>query len=427
MDIRGKRLLILGGQQKLCDIVTRAKELGVYCIVTDWYENSPAKKIADKSFQISTSDVDAILELIKAEKIDGVLTGYIDSTLPYYCEICKKANLPCYLNESVLHVCTNKRNFKDACKAVGIKTIREVDINKPKSFEFPILIKPVDNSGSKGITVCSDETMVRPAYERALRFSKSKSVIIEKFMDCDYVCAHYIVTDGKAELAMLMDKDMNRIGRGTVPYPTAFVSPSKYYESFLETEHPLIQEFVRSIGYNNGTFLISFFVNGNNYYAIELSARLTATREYIFINDSLGIDTLEMYIRHSLTGVFACDKEIYRGREACYCMLFTFLNNGIIGKIEGMDSVLAMSGVLDVLQLRDVGATIRADGSYGQLFSRIHLKAEEAAEMRELINEVEDSIQVYSEEGKPMVIAGFDADRFFSWYKYRGNKTAQLL
>ena len=127
--LQGKRLLILGGQLKLCDIVNRAKELGAYTVVTDWYDDSPAKAIADKAYNVSTSDVDAILRLIKDEKIDGVFTGYIDSTLPYYYEICQKAGFPCYLSKEALACGTDKIRFKEACLAVGIDVIPSVDID----------------------------------------------------------------------------------------------------------------------------------------------------------------------------------------------------------------------------------------------------------------------------------------------------------
>lgn len=413
-SLNGKRLLILGGQLKMCDIVKKARELGVYTIVTDWYEDSPAKQLADEAYMISTSDVDAVVDLIKKKHIDGVFTGFIDSTLPYYFEICSKAHLPCYLNKETVECCTNKKKFKSVCRKVGINTIPDVDITRLEAIDYPFLIKPVDNSGSKGITVCSNPAMVPQAYEKALRFSKSKNVLTEKFMNCDYVCAHYVVSEGKTKLLMIMDKDMNRIGRGTVPYPTAMVSPSKYEENFLQTIDPKIQKLAEQLKLYNGTFLISFFVSGSNYYAVELAARLTATREYIFIKDIYGIDTLEMHIRYALGDGFSFSfPEREKENTAVYCMLFSFLKDGIIGKIGSLDKVKGMPEVLDVLQLRGVGAKIRSDGSYGQLLSRIYLKSETEEEMVRLVGNVQNMLNVIDTDGKSMIITGFAADKFF--------------
>lgn len=414
-ELCSKRLLILGGQQKLCDIVLLARQMGVYTIVTDWYEDSPAKKIADKAYLISTSDVDAIVQLIRDEEIDGVITGYIDSTLTYFYEICKRAKLPCYLNQKILECCTNKRKFKELCTKLGIETIPEVDLNHRSQVDYPILIKPVDNSGSKGITVCYEEAMVDSAVERALRFSRSKAIVAERFLVCDYVAAYYTVQNGNVMLSLLMDKDMNRVARGIVPYPTALTAPSRYYERFVERIHPQIVRLVQQLDMQNGTFEIGFFVNGNHYYAVELTARLTATREYLLISEMLGMDTLEMHINFALSGQFTCSgqQENILNNKAVYCMLFCFIKEGTIGKIEGIENLRRKIGVLNVLQTRNIGAKIRADGSYGQLFAKIYLKADSFKDMVDLVNEVQDSIQVYSTENRPMIVTGFDAEKFF--------------
>lgn len=86
VNLSGKRLLVLGGSRISCQIVRKAQEMGIYVMVTDWYpvEKSPAKQIADKAFTVSTADVDAIVKLIRDEKVDGVITGFTDSVLPYY-------------------------------------------------------------------------------------------------------------------------------------------------------------------------------------------------------------------------------------------------------------------------------------------------------------------------------------------------------
>ena len=416
-----KRLLILGGQLRMCDVVRKAQEMGIYTIVTDWYENSPAKSIADKAYNISTSDVNAILQLIRDEQIDGVFTGFIDSTLPYYFEICRRAGLPCYLNRTTLECCTNKNRFKEVCKEVGLRTIPAVDVTGDLSgIEYPVLIKPADNSGSKGITVCNDEDMLRRAIDRARRFSKTKDIVAERFMDCDYVAAYYTVTNGQAELSLLMDKDMNRIGRGAIPYPTAYVSPSRYEKEYSSRIHPRVQQLIAHMGLTNGTFLISFFVNGRHFYAVEPAARLTATQEYLFTRDSSGLDTLEMHINYALNGKFAMTTPLREKSEEVpcsrpiYCMLLFFLNEGVIGRIEGTECIESLSGVLKTIRMRDIGAQIRADGSYGQLFFRVYLKAETVADLIDKAEEVTNRLQVYSEDGKPMVKAGFDAKRFFA-------------
>ena len=85
-DLQNKKLLILGGDSFSIDIVKTAKSMGVYTIVTDWYDvkRSPAKLVADEYWNVSIEDYDLLSQKIKEAHVDGVFTGFTDSyLLPY--------------------------------------------------------------------------------------------------------------------------------------------------------------------------------------------------------------------------------------------------------------------------------------------------------------------------------------------------------
>ena len=117
-ELPGKRLLILGGITSATDIVKTAQEMGVYVIVTDYLPDSPAKKVADESSMISTTDIGAVVQLCKNKEIDGVFTGYIDSMLPYCCDVCQELDFPFYATKEQIETCIDKEKFKDACKKI---------------------------------------------------------------------------------------------------------------------------------------------------------------------------------------------------------------------------------------------------------------------------------------------------------------------
>ncbi|MBR2954892.1 MAG: hypothetical protein IKC21_01860, partial [Ruminococcus sp.] len=96
--LKDKRLLFLGSTPNIAGMVKTAKEMGVYVLVTDnkSLENAPAKQIADEYADISLADIDKVVDYIKEKNVDGVLTGFSDSYLAYYEEICEKSGLPCY-------------------------------------------------------------------------------------------------------------------------------------------------------------------------------------------------------------------------------------------------------------------------------------------------------------------------------------------
>ena len=112
-DLIGKKLLILAGSCHEVDLVRRAKELGIYTIVTDYYdlETSPAKKIADEYWNISWSDIDSLEKKCIQEKVDGVTAGYSEFTVENLIHLCQRLGLPCYCTMDQLDVTRDKIRF----------------------------------------------------------------------------------------------------------------------------------------------------------------------------------------------------------------------------------------------------------------------------------------------------------------------------
>ena len=162
-EFRGKKLLVLGGITLACDIVRHAQAMGVYVVVADYDRNSPAKKIADKAVLIDALDVDAIVELCKLENIDGVTTGFVDILLAPCYEVCKRLGLPYYVTPKMLTMSTNKIDFKDTCDKYDVpvpKTYLVGDLIPVEMYDkvnYPVFVKPLDGSGSRGASVCNNE------------------------------------------------------------------------------------------------------------------------------------------------------------------------------------------------------------------------------------------------------------------------------
>ena len=127
-ETKGKRILFLGAVRPLCEAVEVAKKMGMYTIVTDYLPNSPAKKYADKACMVSTIDVDAVVELCKKEKVDGLFTAFTDSMLPYARKICDIMGYPFYASEKQIELSLNKKLFKETCKKYGVPVPAEYDI-----------------------------------------------------------------------------------------------------------------------------------------------------------------------------------------------------------------------------------------------------------------------------------------------------------
>ena len=207
VDLRGKRLLILGGMRFSCEIVKTAQSLGIYTLVADYnkIEDSPAKQIADEAVDLSVTDVDAVVSYIKNNDIDGVFVGFNDMLLPYYAEICEKSGLPCYGTKQQFETLIAKDKYKSLCRQFGVPTIPEYDINDD-NIEYPVLVKPVDSSGSRGITICDSHDELVKAVEIGRKASKTGKVLIERYMDGREVTVFWTFQNGNYFLSALANR-----------------------------------------------------------------------------------------------------------------------------------------------------------------------------------------------------------------------------
>ena len=99
-----EKILILGGTAQQIKLVEAAKRKGLYTIVVDYLKDSPAKRIADKSYMNDIHDVNGIVQVCKEEGVKGVICGYIDPCQRPYQKICSQLNVPCYGSEEQFYL-----------------------------------------------------------------------------------------------------------------------------------------------------------------------------------------------------------------------------------------------------------------------------------------------------------------------------------
>lgn len=191
-DLKGKKLLIMDNSALGACAVKRAKELGVKTIVANFYpiEKSASKQVADETVDIDISDIDAMVELVNKKQIDGIFVGWTDSHLPFYAEICRRTGLPCCGTKEQFEILSNdKRKFKQKCLEYGVPTIPEFSIDihfskkDLKNIEYPVIVKPADGSGGRGVKRCNNEQELIEHYTMLYDKSKSKKIICEKYID----------------------------------------------------------------------------------------------------------------------------------------------------------------------------------------------------------------------------------------------------
>ena len=183
-----KKLLMLGGSLYQTFAIKEAKRLGYYVITADYLPSNPGHKYADEYHNISTTDKEAVLKLAKKLEVDGVVAYASDPAAPSAAYVCEQMGLPTSPYKSV-EILSNKDLFRqflqengfNCPKAMGFTTYEDA-LNHIDEFTLPVMVKPVDSSGSKGINKMTDKSQLKAFVEDALHYSRGKRFLIEEFI-----------------------------------------------------------------------------------------------------------------------------------------------------------------------------------------------------------------------------------------------------
>lgn len=421
-ELKGKKLLILGAYSTEIEIIHAAKKLGIYTITTDNHENwddAPAKYVSDEAWNISWSDLETLKEKCLLEKIDGIMAGFSEKRV-YQAELLsRKINKPFYTNGSDLETIINKLDFKQACMNADITVPRRYNIDD--SVDFPVIVKPADNGGSRGITICYNHQELQNAYKNALEFSNNNAVVIEQYIVADDVMVFFHVHDGKIELSAMCDRIMQRFDKKITQLPVGYIYPSKYLSIFKNYNLDKFKRLISNLNIKNGLIAFQCFVVGSDVIPFDPTFRLDGTTSYYITERCTGINSLNMLLSYSLTGKMGDDEYISTHENALfkkYCFqLPVLLKNGMIKTIKGLEEAEKIQDVIYIRQSHFVGDELNKTADFSQMLCRIHVVSDSLSELKKDIEMINDMIEVYNEENENMILYQFETDKLLSYYE----------
>lgn len=185
-----KKILLLGGSRYLLPVIKSAHELGLYVITCDYLPDNIAHKYSDEYVNVSIIDKEAVLEVAKKLEIDGIMSFATDPGVVTAAYVAEKLGLPyggSYESVSILQDKGRFRSFLtehnfNVPHAKSYKNLEDA-LRDTDFFTWPVIVKPVDSAGSKGVTRVDDKNELRRAIEYALDFSHCDQFIIEDFIE----------------------------------------------------------------------------------------------------------------------------------------------------------------------------------------------------------------------------------------------------
>ena len=416
-----KKVLILGANPETVSLILKAREMGLYTIVTDNNPNAYAKKYADQAENVNAVDVDALVELAVREKVDGVLVGVAEALLPAYCEVCRRLKLPCYSTADKFEIMVRKDLFKQKCREFGVPTIREYSPDEIGITDLPVIVKPVDSCSSKGIRVCQSLSELDADIDYALSFSESKQYLIEEYMQGDEVISYYVMQDGDPVLLAMCDRFTYKPEADLVQLPTCYIFPSRYIDSYIQHTDAAVKRMIKGLGLENGSIFFQCFVDKEGIVRLyEPGYRLNGAQEHIIVSKVSGVDVKEAYINLALTGkesdIDYASLSNPKPRQIS-SKLSPLVRTGKIGRIEGLDAIKSIPGVVSVNPSYEEGDTVTGEGTLKQIICRFFIVCESKNELADVIDRIQNTLSVVDEEGRNMIVGLFDTDLLRDLYQ----------
>ena len=276
-----KKLLLLGGSRYLLPVIEAAHELGIYTITCDYLPDNTAHKYSDEYHNVSIVEKEAVLKIAQQLNVDGVMSFACDPGVVTAAYVAEKMGLPFQCSYKAASLLQDKGMFRNFLHDNGFncphaKRYENPDepFNDTDFFNWPVIVKPVDSAGSKGVTRVDSPEQLPQAITTALDQARDGAFIIEDFLEFDgyHSSADPFTVDGKLKFVTYSDQLFDSTAAN--PYTPAYIiwpsSMKQEHQDYLTSE---IQRLMTLLNVRTGIYNIETCVAKGKPYIMEVSPR----------------------------------------------------------------------------------------------------------------------------------------------------------
>lgn len=399
-----KKLLILSGDSYHVPFIKKAVSMGYYTITCDYFENNPGHKFAHEYHNVSYMDKEAVLALAMDLKIDGITCFAADEAMTTVTYVAEKLGLPTYPYKSI-EIINNKDRFREFLskhnfhvpKARGYTSFEEAK-SEILQYKMPVMIKPVDSSGSRGISKIDSIEYLEDKIAYALSFSKAKRFIMEEYIEKHgyQVGGDCFSVNGELVFRCFTNNHLNPTNLN--PFvPLGGSWPSVLPEHIQNKVQNEIQRLINLLGMKTGPYNFDIQIDRNeNIFFIEMGARIGGNLIPHITNYATGVDLIEYTIKAAL-GEDCSDLTMVNPTGYWSCYIINSQNSGIFKGVE-IDSDFEKNNVVEYELFVKPGDSISAfTGSDKKLGSMV-LKYASIEEMLYTMDNIDCFIKVKLED-----------------------------
>lgn len=305
--MKKKKLMLLGGIRYLLPVIKAAHDQGYYVITADYLPDNIAHKYSDEYVNVSIIDKEAVLKAAQEKHIDGIMSFGVDPGVVSAAYVQEKMGLPSFGPFESVCILQNKDRFRafltdhgfNVPKAKGYSNIKE-SLADRDNFDYPIIVKPTDSAGSKGVTRVNNKNQLKLAVEYAFSKSYSGHIIIEDYIEKAGCSSDTDSFSVNGELKFVSFNAQHFDLEAANPYtPAAYSWPStftKEQEQYLTIE---IQRLISLLGMKTNIYNIETRIGTDGKpYIMEMTPRGGGNRLCEMLHYATGVDLITAMTRY---------------------------------------------------------------------------------------------------------------------------------
>lgn len=305
--------MLLGGIRYLLPVIKAAHEQGYHVITADYLPDNIAHQYSDEYVNVNIVDKEAVLRVAREKQIDGIMSFGVDPGVVSASYVQNQMGLPSFGPFESVEILQNKDKFRafltkhgfNVPQAKGFSSVEDA-MSETYWYPWPVIVKPTDSAGSKGVTRVDKPEQLRPALEYAMQHSISGHIIVEEFLDKEGCSSDTdsFSTDGRLSFVSYCAQRFD--AEATNPYtPAAYSWPSTFtpeQEDYLTSE---IQRLITLLGLKTAVYNIETRVATNGKpYIMELTPRGGGNRLCEMLRYATGVDMITAITRAMVGDTF---------------------------------------------------------------------------------------------------------------------------
>lgn len=311
-EYKVKKLMLLGGSAQQLIAIKTARRLGYDTVLCDYLGDNPGQYIADRFYLVSTTDKEAVLNVAKEEGINGIIAYASDPAAPTAAYVAENMGLPTNPYASVEILCS-KDKFRTFLEQNGFnspaaKSYSSIEkaLKDKGNFRLPVIVKPVDSSGSKGVAVLQGCYGWEEALSSAFSYSRSHQVIIEEFIEKKYsylIGGDIFVADGQVILWGLMNCHRDSTVNPLVPVGKSY--PVDIDKADLKAVKRTLQSMVDKLGIRFGEMNVELVIDESGcVWPIDVGPRAGGNMIPDLLSLIFNVDIVEMSVKAAMADKF---------------------------------------------------------------------------------------------------------------------------